>query len=108
MNKQNKCCCQINLKANADFQKVIDFLKMIDESNRLKILCLLRHRERCVCEIWQNLDLPQNLVSHHLKTLKGFGLIFSRQEGRKIIYESNKKVISEYANLLNNFLVSNL
>jgi len=100
--------CQNNSKSKEDFQKVIKFLKIINEPKRLKILCFLRHGEQCVCEIWKNLDLPQNLTSHHLKTLKDFDLIESRQEGRKIIYWSNKESMQKYTSLLNNFLISNL
>lgn len=62
----------------------MDFLKVISEENRLKILCILRKQEKCVCEIWQFLDLPQNLISHHLKVLKDSGLIDSRKEGTKV------------------------
>ena len=91
-----------------NLSKVMNFLKVINEPNRLKMLCFLRHGEQCVCDIWKNLDLPQNLASHHLKTLKEFGLIESRREGRKIIYSSCKKAVSEYASLLNTFLISNL
>jgi len=91
-----------------DFQKVVEFLKIINEPNRLKILCFLGKGEQCVCDIWKTLDLPQNLTSHHLKTLKDFGLIDSRQEGRKFIYSSNKETISKYTLHLNKFLISNL
>ncbi len=101
-------CCQNDSNSIEDFQKTVEFLKIISEPNRLKILCVLRHGEHCVCEIWQTLDLPQNLTSHHLKILKEFNLIQSRQEGRKIIYKSNKETLQKYASLLNNFLVSNL
>lgn len=101
-------CCEENPVSQADFQKVGEFLKIIQELNRLKILCFLRQGEQCVCNLWQNLDLPQNLTSHHLKVLKEFGLIDSRQEGRKIIYSSDKETIQKYASLLNNFLISNL
>lgn len=101
-------CCQSGCNSKADFQKVINFLKVINEPNRLKILCFLRHGEQCVCDICRSLDLPQNLASHHLKTLKDFGLIGSRQEGRKIIYLSDKAVLQKYAALLNNFLIANL
>lgn len=105
--KNNKCCLD-GCNSNDDFEMVVNFLKIVNEPNRLKILCFLRHGEQCVCEIWKNLDLPQNLTSHHLKTLKDFGLIESRQEGRKIIYWSNKEAVKKYASLLNNFLISNL
>lgn len=105
---KNIPCCQNDSQSKKDFQKVANFLKIINEPNRLKILCFLRQGEQCVCDIWKNLGLPQNLTSHHLKTLKEFDLIESRREGRKIIYFSNKKIVSKYASLLNNFLISNL
>lgn len=101
-------CCKGGCNSKADFKQVVNFLKIINEPNRLQILCLLRHGERCVCEIWQDLDLPQNLTSHHLKALRDSGLIDSRQEGRKIIYFSDNEAISKYTSLLNNFLISNL
>jgi len=99
-----KCCN--GKKANADLSQTVEFLKIIDEENRLKILCLLRENEKCVCDIWQYLDLAQNLVSHHLKVLKDFGLVSSRQEGLKVIYSIEKKVVKKYSKLLNNYLNS--
>jgi len=95
-----KCC----RKSEAKINQLIKFLKIISERNRLKILCLLKKGEKCVCEIWQCLKLPQNLVSHHLKTLKDFNLISSRKEGVKIFYKLNKKVIKKYLKLLDEFL----
>lgn len=88
-----------------DFENIAKFLKIISEPNRLKIIYFLNQGEKCVCEIWQTLNLPQNLTSHHLKTLKDFGLIKSRQEGRKIIYYSDKEIVQKYISLLNNFLI---
>jgi len=105
---ENNNCCQWNCNSNDDFEMVVNFLKIVSEPNRLKILCFLRNGEQCVCDIWKNLDLPQNLTSHHLKTLRDFGLIESRQEGRKMIYWSNKEAAKKYASFLNNFLISNL
>ena len=99
-----KCCN--GKKANTDLSQTIEFLKIIGEENRLKILCLLRENEKCVCDIWQYLDLAQNLVSHHLKVLKDFGLVSSRQEGLKVIYSIKKRVVKKYSKLLNNYLNS--
>jgi len=97
-------CCRNKLAG--EIKQVVEFLKIISEKNRLKILCLLERGEKCVCEIWQCLKLPQNLVSHHLKILKDFGLISSRKEGVKIFYQANKKVVKKYLKLLNKFLNS--
>ena len=96
-------CCK-NKKSITELKKVVDFLKIINEENRFKILCLLQKGEQCVCEIWQCLVLPQNLVSHHLKVLKNFGLIFPEKRGLKVFYKLNQKVVKKYFKLLKNFL----
>lgn len=99
-----KCCG--NKKSLAEISQVAEFLKIISEENRLKILCLLKGNEKCVCEIWQYLDLAQNLASHHLKVLKDFGLVSSRQEGLKVIYSINENAVKNYSKLLNKFLTT--
>jgi len=98
-------CCK-NKKSIDEISQVAEFLKVISEENRLKILCLLKENEKCVCDIWQYLDLAQNLTSHHLKVLKDFGLVSSRQEGLKVIYSIRKNTINKYSKLLNNYLNS--
>lgn len=98
----NFSCCKTK-KSKSNPKPTIDFLKIIAEPNRLKILCILQKQEMCVCDIWQYLDLPQNLVSHHLKVLKDFGLIDSRKEGTKVFYQLNKKVVKKYLKALNKF-----
>jgi len=96
-------CCRLN-KSNNYLRQTVDFLKIISEENRLKILCILQRQEMCVCKIWQYLGLSQNLTSHHLKILRDFTLIESRKEGLKIFYSINKKSIKSYSKLLTKFL----
>jgi len=96
-------CCKTK-KSKSNLNRVVDFLKIISEENRLKILCILRKQEKCVCEIWQFLDLPQNLISHHLKVLKDSGLIDSRKEGTKVFYLLNHKNIEKFTSLLSHFI----
>lgn len=95
-------CCKN--KSEANIKQATEFLKIISEENRLKILCILRSGERCVYEIWQHLELPQNLVSHHLKVLKDFDLISSKKEGLKVFYKLNQKTLIKNTKLLNKFL----
>jgi ArsR family transcriptional regulator len=95
-----------NKGSAVELRKTVEFLKVVAEENRLKILCMLRAGEKCVCNIWQFLDLPQNLTSHHLKVLKDFGLIEDRKEGLRVYYSINKKEMSKFNSLLNKFLQS--
>ena len=96
--------CYQNKESTAELEKTIEFLKVVAEENRLKILCILRTGEKCVCDIWQFLDLPQNLTSHHLKVLKDSGLVEDRKEGLRVYYSINKKEMLKFNSLLNKFL----
>lgn len=98
-------CCKTK-KSKNNLQQTAEFLKIIAEENRLKILCILHKQEMCVCEIWQYLDLPQNLVSHHLKVLKDFNLVESRKESTKVIYSINQKTINKYSSLLSHYITN--
>ncbi|AKM82617.1 TPA: ArsR family transcriptional regulator [Candidatus Berkelbacteria bacterium] len=96
-------CCQ-NENYCQEIAFTADFLRTISEENRLRILCILKEKERCVCEIWSELKIPQNLASHHLKVLRDFNLIESRKEGLNVYYSLNNQEINEHYNLLNKIL----
>ncbi|MFH1387513.1 MAG: metalloregulator ArsR/SmtB family transcription factor [bacterium] len=81
-----KCKC-----VNYDYSDLLELLKTIAEANRLKIICFLKKKERCVCEIVAALDVPHNLASHHLKALKSVGLLTSFRKGKFIFYKINNK-----------------
>jgi ArsR family transcriptional regulator len=61
-------------------------LKVISDPNRLRILCLLLRGERCVCEVEQELEVSQQLASHHLNVLRERGLLRVRKEGTSSYY----------------------
>ncbi|MEX2193844.1 MAG: metalloregulator ArsR/SmtB family transcription factor [Thermoleophilaceae bacterium] len=42
--------------------------------------------ELCVCDLAWIAQRPENLVSHHLRTLRGAALVSSRREGRMVMY----------------------
>jgi DNA-binding transcriptional ArsR family regulator len=54
---------------------------------RIEIISYLRDGEKCVCEIVPHLSLVQPLISRHLKILKDAGLVRSRKDGTKRMYE---------------------
>lgn len=98
-----KNCCD-DKRISLAVDETANFLKVISEANRLKILCILQEQELCVCDIWLHLQLPQNLVSHHLKVLKDLKLVKSKKEGTKVIYSLNKKEIQKYYSNLTHYL----
>ncbi|MDZ7798686.1 MAG: metalloregulator ArsR/SmtB family transcription factor [Patescibacteria group bacterium] len=99
----NYNCCETK-KSKNNLDQTAEFLKIIAEPNRLKILCILQKQEMCVCDIWQHLNLPQNLASHHLKVLKDFKLVKSRKESTKVIYSVNSQTIRKYYSLLSHYI----
>ena len=97
-----KCCS--NKKISNELKKTVDFLKIISEENRMRILCILKSGPKCVCEIWPNLDLSQNLTSHHLSVLKELGLVKSKKQGLKVFYELHDKNLKKQLINLDLFL----
>lgn len=61
----------------------------LSDSLRLQVIELLRAQELCVCELCEQLNVPQSKLSFHLKILKAARLVRSRQEGRWIYYSLN-------------------
>ena len=61
-------------------------LQALADGNRLRILDALREGERCVCRLREGLEMPQPLLSHHLKVLREVGLVSARKDGRWVHY----------------------
>ncbi len=93
--------CELGSSKSAELEEISDYLKVISDSHRLQIICLLGREERCVCEIYKALKLPQNLVSHHLKVLKEAGIVTARRDGTWMRYRLNEeRGISYYEKML--------
>lgn len=80
-----KCCEKGNLKAKK-VSSLSALLKLIAEESRLKILCILDSGTHCVCEIMENINLSQSLISHHLSDLNEAGLVNKKKKGRRVYY----------------------
>lgn len=76
---------------NDNISIMVDMLKAIADKNRIKIIKALSGGPLCVCQIEELLDLPQNLVSHHLSTLKEVGVVKNCRCGKNQFYSLNKK-----------------
>jgi len=71
----------------------IDVFKALADPTRLKILDLIKEREKCICDIIPHTGKSQPNVSQHLKVLRIAGLIDERKDGAKILIRSSKKSI---------------
>src|SRR5207247_446203 len=47
---------------------------------------LLGADELCVCDLAWIVERAQNLVSHHVRTLRAHGVVRSRREGKMVMY----------------------
>ncbi len=74
----------------------LGLLKCICNETRFEILELLqKDKELCVNDFVIKLKKDQPLVSHHLKTLKKYGIVKSRDEGKKAMYTITNNQLSE-------------
>ena len=76
---------------------VASWFHALADETRVKIVEMLSHKERCVCELEQVLDIAQSKLSFHLKVLKDAGLIADRKEGRWMFYGLQRETLDEIA-----------
>ncbi len=69
-------------------------VKGISDKNRIRILNLLLKDSWRVSDIAFELELEENLASHHLRTLQKNGMVKSTKKGREVYYAINKTKIT--------------
>jgi len=82
---------------------VLLLLKALGNPVRLNILHFLVSGEKCVCKIFAQLQLPQNLVSHHLGILRKNRLITCRKDGKWVLYSLNTGCIVRLLGYIESF-----
>jgi ArsR family transcriptional regulator len=75
----------------------------LSDPTRLRIVELLRHGERCVCDLTEAAAAAQSRLSFHLKVLKDAGLVSDRREGRWIYYEIRCDALDTLGAVLDSF-----
>ena len=61
--------------------------KALADPTRLTIASALARTDAlCVCDIAWVCERPENLVSHHLRALRGAGLVAGRRDGKMVMY----------------------
>jgi ArsR family transcriptional regulator len=67
------------------FELKAEVLKALAQPTRLKILELLRHGERCICEITPAIKGEQSNISRHISLMQKSHLVTTRKDGVKVM-----------------------
>ena len=65
---------------------VLPVLRALGDPNRLRLFVALRDKERCVRDLVESEEMPQPLVSHHLRVLAEAGLVQVRRSDGFSLY----------------------
>jgi DNA-binding transcriptional ArsR family regulator len=61
--------------------------RALADPTRLTLACALAQTdELCVCDLAWIAERSQNLVSHHLRSLRAAGLVTTRRDGKMVLY----------------------
>jgi ArsR family transcriptional regulator, arsenate/arsenite/antimonite-responsive transcriptional repressor len=85
-------------------------LKALANPKRLQILHLLMAGVHCNCELGEALDMPPNLISHHLSILRDIGLVTVERDAidaRWIYFSINKESLTALTDAFGAFFDAN-
>ena len=85
-----------NLSDQRGLETLADLLALAGNSQRLRILYLFHaHKEMCVCDLAEVLELTVSAVSQHLRKLKDKNIVKARREGQTIYYSLVRTIFTE-------------
>lgn len=70
-------------------------LKVLADANRLKIIDMLSHGEKCACELLDYFHFTQPTLSYHMKLLIECGLVSSRKSAQWNHYSLNRNKFNQ-------------
>lgn len=75
---------------------VVEMLKILSDTNRLRILNLLYVQELCVCELEYLLGISQSNLSKHLRVMSEAGFLESRRQNKFAYYQIKNSVLTDH------------
>ena len=83
-------------------ERMAGVAKALGDPIRMQLVdVLLKHAGKvCVCELVPLFDLSQPTVSHHLKVLRGAGIVGSERQGLWAYYYVNPEAVKELSRWL--------
>ena len=86
MNMSSYNCCSPSNLESKQIANLSNLLRLVSEESRLRLLCILRRGEHCVCELMRHVDFSQSLISHHLRDLREAGILADEKRGLRVYY----------------------
>lgn len=83
-----------------DLARLGELGRALSDSTRLEVLDLLRHGERCVCDLQSDIGIAQSRLSFHLRVLREAGLVECRKDGRWCYYLLSGEALDEANTLI--------
>lgn len=74
-----------------NFEEMAQLIKLVSDSNRLKLLACLKKGELCACDFVEVLNISQPAVSQQLKKLREADIILERRVGTWRHYRLNEQ-----------------
>lgn len=84
-------------------RSALRFKAMCDE-NRLRIIDILRHTEKCGGTLIEEMNIAQSTLSHHMRILVKSEIVKSRKKGKWIYYSLSDEGCAEAKMLAEHFL----
>lgn len=84
--------------APVNLEALAERLKVLAEPKRLLIFNLLMEGVQCNCELGDSLQIPPNLISHHLSKLRAVGLVDVERDAvdsRWVYYSINRAALED-------------
>jgi DNA-binding transcriptional ArsR family regulator len=83
-------------------------LRALADGNRRRILAVVRDQPGAVGEIAERVAMSQQAVSHHLRVLRGAGLVTERHEGTRHLFQVRTDGLGVVREFLDGFWPSHL
>lgn len=80
-----------------DLSILAEYLKVLAEPKRLLIFHEIMEGVQCNCELGEALDMPPNLISHHVRVLRESGLVDAERDpfdARWVYYSINRAALA--------------
>lgn len=91
---------EMRLSMDNNLEEKATILKTIGHPVRLQIIAGLAQNCSCVKEIWECLNMPQAVVSQHLKVMKESGVLEAHREGTRMKYSLKSPMIADIVRAL--------